>query len=426
MGGQQFRRDALLIDMRSLNRVRRFNAEKGTVEVEAGIQWPGLFDALADLQRGAKHPWVIRQKQTGADYLTLGGAIAANVHGRGLAMRPMIDDIESLRVLCADGRVRHCSRTREAGLFRLVVGGYGLFGIVLRVELRLTRQQILRREVEVISRGELRARFEKAAAEGALYGDFQFSCDEKSGDLLNRGVFACYFPSETEEVPDGQDFLTPERWKELIYLAHFDKARAFETYSEHYRKTHGQLYHSDRMQLAAYLDSYHAEIDRRCGASCPGSEMITEIYVPRDALEGFLAASADYIRRAGANLIYGTVRLIRRDSESFLAWAKADFACVIFNLHVDHDAAGIGSAGVHFRELIRLALDRGGSFYLTYHRFASRAQLLAAYPQLPAFLAAKRTWDPKEVFQSEWYAHYREMFNEEIEELVQGSVAATR
>ena len=84
MGGQQFRRDALLIDMRSLNRLRRFDAEKGTVEVEAGMMWPGLFDTLADLQRGAAEPWVVRQKQTGADKLTLGGAVAANIHGRGL------------------------------------------------------------------------------------------------------------------------------------------------------------------------------------------------------------------------------------------------------------------------------------------------------------------------------------------------------
>ena len=36
------------------------------------------------------------------------------------------------------------------------------------------------------------------------------------------------------------------------------------------------------------------------------------------------------------DFIYGTIRLIRKDEDAFLAWARDDFACVIFNLHVDH------------------------------------------------------------------------------------------
>ena len=46
MGGQQFRQGAVLLDTRRLNRVRRFDAARGLVEVEAGIQWPELIDRL--------------------------------------------------------------------------------------------------------------------------------------------------------------------------------------------------------------------------------------------------------------------------------------------------------------------------------------------------------------------------------------------
>jgi hypothetical protein len=49
--------------------------------------------------------------------------------------------------------------------------------------------------------------------------------------------------------------------------------------------------------------------------------MITEIYVPRERLADFMAAVAEEFRSNGANLIYGTIRLIERDDESFLAWA---------------------------------------------------------------------------------------------------------
>jgi FAD/FMN-containing dehydrogenase len=70
---------------------------------------------------------------------------------------------------------------------------------------------------------------------------------------------------------------------------------------------------------------------------------------------------------------------------------------------VDHSAEA-------FRRLIDMAIGRGGGYYLTYHRHATRAQDPASYPQFPEFLRLKRSYDPEERFQSDWYRHYREMF----------------
>jgi hypothetical protein len=53
-----------------------------------------------------------------------------------------------------------------------------------------------------------------------------------------------------------------------------------------------------------------------------------------------------------------------------------------------------------------------GSYFLTYHRWARKDQVLKAYPRFPEFLALKRRHDPDERFQSEWYRHYRKMFAE--------------
>jgi hypothetical protein len=95
------------------------------------------------------------------------------------------------------------------------------------------------------------------------------------------------------------------------------------------------------------------------------------------------------------------------DDETFLAWARDDYACVIFNLHVGHDPAGQAHAADAFRRLIDMAIARGGSYYLTYHRHATRTQIEACYPQLGEFFALKRRHDPEERFQSDWYRHYR-------------------
>src|SRR5262245_4869793 len=94
MGGQQFAQGAVLLDMRPMQRIIALDRERGVVEAEAGIMWPELVHSLIALQHGEPAPWAIRQKQTGADRLTLGGALSANIHGRGLAWRPIIGDVE--------------------------------------------------------------------------------------------------------------------------------------------------------------------------------------------------------------------------------------------------------------------------------------------------------------------------------------------
>jgi hypothetical protein len=70
----------------------------------------------------------------------------------------------------------------------------------------------------------------------------------------------------------------------------------------------------------------------------------------------------------------------------------------------------VARAAGHFRRLIDHALRYGGSYFLTYHRFASAAQVEAAHPALRHFLAAKKLHDPDGLFQSDWYRHLREMF----------------
>src|ERR1700730_9116546 len=117
------------------------------------------------------------------------------------------------------------------------------------------------------------------------------------------------------------------------------------------------------------------------------------------------------LREQKAKLIYGTVRLIEKDDESFLRWARQSYACVIFNLHVKHDEAGLQSAARAFRTLIDLGVHYDGSFYLTYHRWATRRQVEICYTQFREFLAQKLVYDPKEVFQSDWYAHYKRLLS---------------
>jgi FAD/FMN-containing dehydrogenase len=408
MGGQQFARDAWLIDTGALRQVGEFDAERGQIEVGAGIQWPELIDWLVQAQQGRARSWGIVQKQTGADRLSLGGALSANAHGRGLTLAPIAADVESLLLVDARGELRRCSRSENPELFALVLGGYGLFGIIASVRLRLAPRRKLERVVEEVELGDVAARIESRVIEGYPYGDFQFSTDPGSDQLLRRGIFSCYRPAgDAAPIREGSAELSEQDWRELLYLGHVDRAAAYRAYVSHYLATSGQVYWSDTHQLSTYIDDYHSVLGARLGDAAQGSEMISELYVPRDALVPFMEqVRRDFLEHA-VPLVYGTVRFIERDRDSFLPWARERWACIVFNLHTQHDAAALARTAAHFRRLIDRAIAHGGSYFLTYHGWATREQLLACYPRFAEFLRLKLAWDPAERFQSEWYRHQR-------------------
>jgi FAD/FMN-containing dehydrogenase len=168
------------------------------------------------------------------------------VHGQGLRIKPFIQDVESFVLIDANGKEKVCSRSENRELFRLSIGGYGLFGIIYSVKLRLVPKQKVERVVEIMSVEDLMPAYERRIRDGFT--------------------------------------------------------------------------------------------------------------------------------------------------------------------HTLHTSEGVEYSRQAFRRLIDMAIRRGGSYYLTHHKFATREQVKACYPQFPEFLRLKKQYDPEERFQSDWYRHYKEMF----------------
>ena len=311
--------------------------------------------------------------------------------------------------------LRNCSRSENAELFRLAIGGYGLFGAITRVRLRLMPRTKIERVVKLIDIDELMPAFDRAIKEGFIYGDCQFSTDTPSDTFLS----AAYLPATgrcrpTPRCRQDEKELSENAWRDLYYLSHADTRRTYEAYTSYYLSTTGQRYWSDTSQLSVYIDDYHEELDRRLGAKHKGTEMITELYVPRPALASFLAAVRADFRQHKVQLIYGTIRLIERDAESFLAWAREPWICTVMNLHVDHHPGRHPQGGNRFPPADRPRHRAWRQLFpdlSSLGRTQAGRSLLSANGGIPA---RKRQHDPREVFQSEWYRHYKQMFADKL------------
>jgi FAD/FMN-containing dehydrogenase len=409
-GGQQFAAHSALLDMRGMNRVTGLDNKTGLVRVESGIEWPSLVQGYLAAQ-GNDVSWGIRQKQGGADHMTLAGALSANAHGHCLGSPPMIADVEWIEIVTADGKLQKCSRKQNAELFSLAVGGYGLFGMITSVGLRLVPREKVRRRVEARTLAELVELIEKRTASGASFGYFQYNIDPTSLEFMRTGVLTVYEPvaPETalgkESAELGEDALTL-----LLELAHRNPQRAYTQYAKYELALDGKVEWSDLHQLSTYPLGYHKSIEKRLGAAFEGADLILEVYVPRHQLIAYLEEARHLLLTSEVPLIYGTIRFIEQDRDSFLAWAKKRYACVIFTLHSASEARALHKTGEFCRQLILGGTKRGGSFYLTYNHFALRDEIDSAYPQFREFLLLKKKYDPTELFQSDWYRHYRAVY----------------
>jgi FAD/FMN-containing dehydrogenase len=413
MGGQQYGTGTVHLNMSGMNDVLKFDGEKGIVTVEAGIQWPELIEYLISSQNNSENQWGITQKQTGADRLSMGGALSSNIHGRGLSLQPIVQDVESFRLINSEGKEINVSREENTELFGLVIGGYGLFGVITEVDLRLSPRQKLVRHIEIINLSVFSSKTSQRIDDGYLYGDLQFKTDGAADDFLTRGVYSFYKPVPLDTpIPLGeQRRLSSNQWNGLLALAHSDKAQAYDDYTNYYLSTNGQIYWTDTHQLGYYDENYETYLEKALPDYEAGSLMISEVYVPQHRIHDFMADLAASNEQQQLDIIYGTIRLIKTDTETFLPWAKQDYACIVFNLRVEHSELGLEKARSDFQLLIDLALNYDGSYFLTYHRWATRDQLLEAYPQFPKFLELKLKYDPQEIFQSDWYRFYKEMFS---------------
>lgn len=150
-----------IADMRSMNRVISFDPATGLLEAEAGAMFPQVIAA------GAPHgffPAVV----PGTQFVTLGGAIANDVHGKNHHRRGTFGrHVVSLDLLRSDGKLRRCSPTENAKLFAATIGGMGLTGIILRATIRLMPVASLDVAEKIEPFGNLGAFFDMAEAADA-------------------------------------------------------------------------------------------------------------------------------------------------------------------------------------------------------------------------------------------------------------------
>jgi FAD/FMN-containing dehydrogenase len=153
MGGQSLPRNGTAITFDIATCVSDRAAR--TYRVHAGTRWKQVIAMLDPL---GFSPAVM---QSNHDF-GVAATFSVNAHGWPVPYGPFGTTVRSLRLMLADGTLVNCSREENAELFALAMGGYGLFGVILDLEVDMVENLVLKPTFEVMPSRVFAARFMSA------------------------------------------------------------------------------------------------------------------------------------------------------------------------------------------------------------------------------------------------------------------------
>lgn len=404
MGGHTMARGGYVLDTKCLNSVD-VDVQKRTATVGPGCLWSDLIFQLNE------HGLSPRTMQSYSSF-SVGGAVAVNAHGITTDVC-CAESVLAFTLVKWDGTEVVCHRGAEgqAGeLFRLAIGGYGMFGVMVSITLKVVPNTLLHMEM--------------------------VTCDVAEFARIYRNVCS----AEDVEIKLGRIDITSFKGCQLFVFRRQSRegvcAVSKLPLDAFHMSQSSQVMYKWVLPHAAPL---RAGLERVTGRAVDwndkdernllmyeSAEPLARLYSPlfelddTFVLQEFFTPASEFTRwidgarpiltakRDKVALLNTTVRFVEQDTDTNLAYARSaagSFAFVLY-FRIARDAEGDKELhGIH-TALADLTLGLGGTFYLPYRHHYTKEQLEAAYPAIGAFWERKVHYDPHGMFDSQWCQAY--------------------
>jgi FAD/FMN-containing dehydrogenase len=303
--------------------------------------------------------------------------------------------------MLASGDVVTCGPTENAELFSLAMGGYGLFGVIVDLEVAMVENTLLRPTYELMPAAQLGPRFGANLAQDAsirmAYGRLAVDAQR----FLREAMLVTFRPVAGAPPPatSGGLFVTLSR---EVFRAQVgsDRAKRARWYAE---TVAGPRTSSGIASRNRFLNEPVANL---AGRDRSRTDILHEYFLPAEGLEPFLVACRAAIPGSRQDLLNITLRYVREDRTSALAYSRGDRVAAVMLFSQRMAPADEEDMMAMTQRLIDAALDAGGSFYLPYRLHARRDQVARAYPRLDEVTARKRHYDPRLLFRNTMWHRY--------------------
>lgn len=396
MGGHTIYPGGIVIDTIPWNQME-LDAQRSILKVQAGALWE---DILPYLNQQGKSVAIMQSNNS----FSVGGSISVNCHGWQYDRPPISSSVESFRIMLADGSIKQCSRNENKELFSLALGGYGLFGIILDVELRVVPNELYRLEQHIVPVDESLGTFDNQIKNKEGLQMVYARMNIVPENLLDEVILNAFF-----RIPHNENSVT----KELVEPGLIELRRSVfrgSAESDFGKKlrwnAETKLQPSLRDETITRNQLFNESVEVFENRTQDTTDILHEYFVPRNRVAGFVNAMRTILKEHRPNLLNVTVRSVNRDDDTFLRYADQQMIAFVMLYVQPKTYEAENAMEALTRDLINASLLHQGRYYLPYRLHATQKQFERAYPQAEEFFALKRKYDPEQLFQNQFYLKY--------------------
>jgi FAD/FMN-containing dehydrogenase len=372
-----------LAGTRLADRLLTFDASTGVLRAEAGLSLAQLQDLF--LPRLWSSPVA-----PGTEWVTLGGMVAADVHGKNHHRSGSFGEhVRALRMRLADGRVLEVSEEREPDLFRATLGGMGLTGHILEVEVTLERipsPWIWEENERVANVDELITKVSEASATWPFTMAW-VDCLAR-GHAMGRGIVSkarWADPGEAPAEPPHRPFSPTLPFDLPSFALAGWNMRVFNTlvYRSHVRARKHVMHPLRFFHILDVVRHWNRAYGRR------GMTQYQPV-LPLDPSGESYRRFFEVLTSSGEGSFLCVVKDFGPEGRGLLSFPRPGIT-----VNVDLPVRGARTQALIDR-LNEVVLEAGGRVYLAKDAFTRPEHLRAMEgPRLEAFQEARRKWDPE-------------------------------
>ena len=380
-----------VIAQERLNRFLSFDPESGILECEAGATFAEIIEHL--LPRGFFPPVT-----PGTKFITIGGAIAADVHGKNHHHDGSFGNfILSLDLLLATGETLRCSPQSNARVFWATVGGMGLTGIILRARLRLRRIETSYIEVSYKKAQNLEQALDSMATgdAGCQYSVAWIDCLAR-GRSLGRSVLMRGNHATAARLPQhASTALSAPSPPKLNIPLDFPP---FALNALSVRAFNALYYalHREAASRTIHLDPFFYPLDKiKNWNRLYGKRGFVQyqVAVPFERSEEALTALLSRLASSRRPSFLAVLKRFGRASEGVLSFPMPGYTLAL-DIPYEH------GLGAFLHELDETVVSYGGRIYLAKDALQEPETFAAGYPRLKEFQAIQKELDPRGILSS--------------------------
>lgn len=400
MGGHTYYKDAVVLDMTTYNDILEFNPDAKTIRVQSGATWNDIQQYVNPYGLAVK----VMQSQ---NIFTIGGSLSVNAHGRDIRYGSLIDTVRSFRLLTADGEIIHVSREENKDLFYLVIGGYGLFGVILDVELELTEDELYSMQTEAMMYDEYTEYFISEVKEKEEVRMHLARISTSPENFLTKMYVTNYVMSTEQEVLKDYDTLKEDR---MTWLTKFllGLSRNYDWGKETLWSMQEKYFHSINGELVSRNNVMRSESKFLEYEDAKDTDVLQEYFVPVQNFAPYIDDLREELSDEELNLINITIRYVNKNEDAVLSYAKDDMFALVLLINQGLSVEESEKAEQIVQKMINVTLKHDGSYYLPYMPYPTKDQLNEAYPRTEEFFKKKLQYDPDELFYNYFYEEYKE------------------